>query len=158
MDNNEKKILINKKSVIPAGAISVGVTHVDGKIIFKHNKKWANTFFSVCHYSKHPFALTPSDFLSPTMVTTISVDPSQNFCEKSYSCLDFTCKLNKFSKDVYLAEFKDIGSFSLGLPQGLGDTPLWFSINEWGTFWAKLILQPEGGILTFNDKEKDIGD
>ena len=42
---------MNKIDMI--NVVSVGITHVSGKILFKNpTTKWARSYFSVCHYSQ----------------------------------------------------------------------------------------------------------
>ena len=151
MDKYERKSIIDKKLIVPPGAISVGITWVDGRVVFQHDKKWSQAYFGVCHYSEGVFLITPSDWDKATMLTTIEVEPTQQYCERAYNCLNFNCKLNRFDKGVFLTEFSDVGAFSLGLPQDVGTKPLWFSSGKWKDFWGKLCLHPEGGILRYDD-------
>ena len=153
MDKYERKELVKKKTPVP-NIISTGITWCDGRIIFKEDAKWANAWYGICHYSERIFAVTPSDYQLPMMLTSIAVAPVDKYCERAYSCLYFDCKLNKFSKDLFLREFKDCGAFTLSLPADLGTKPLWFNAGKSGTVWSKFKLGVEGGFLKY-DPEKD---
>lgn len=141
--------------------ISCGSSWVDGRIIFKPNKKHAQFFYGICHYSDHCYAVSPLDWSDATMIKSINVSPSTGYCEKAQVCLHFDCrarlpwifKLNNFNKFSYANEFKDSGIFSLGLPKDIGTKTLWFNEGNWGAFWYKVIknYKPEGVVLTFND-------
>lgn len=141
-----------KKVVIP-NTIDVGTTWVDGRIIFKLDKKWSEFWFGVCHYSKSVYAVTPRDYPKPTMMASIDVAPPSKYCERAESCLNFTCDLNRFSKDEFVKAFKDSGPFTLGLPLNLGEEPLWFSVGEWKDFWVKMIIPITGGKLEYKEGE-----
>jgi len=143
---------IDKRSKAP-NIISCGITHVDGRLIFKLGKKWRNVYYSICHFSEHIFAISPIDYQYPTMVTTIYVSPVDGFCEKANSCLHFKCFLNKFNKDAFIREFKGCGVFSLGLPLSLGTKSLWFNDEneKWSRVWKDFIILRDGGILKFNE-------
>lgn len=150
-------IIIKPKDLVP-DTISSSVTWLDGRIIFRrHNKKWAKFFFGICSFSGSIFAVTPRDYERPLMITTIKVSPSQNFCERAYSCLNFTCRLNRFDKNIFINEFKDCGGFTLGLPKDLGSKPLWFSEGDYTFYWRAFIIPESGGILRYNpDKDNKI--
>ena len=138
-------------------SVSCGITWVDGRCIFKRDKKWGKVFLGVCHYTDLVWAVTPSDYEKPLMITTIQVSPFENFCDKAHTCLYFACKYNRFNKTMYVDEFKDAGAFSLGLPQDIGTKPLWFNDGKWKSFWFNLIksMKPEGGIMAFNEDKFD---
>ena len=140
----------NKIEII--GVTPCGITHVSGKIIFRdHNIKWARTYFSICHYSQTVFALFPEDYLDPTMVTTIKVQPELGYCDRASYCLNFKCKLNRFTKEAYIGQFKDMGGFTLGLPLDFGTKDLWFNEKEWRSSWKGFIIPIEGGVLKHKD-------
>ena len=146
------EVISTPKNIIAPNAISVSVTWVDGKIIFKHNKKYSKFFYGLCAYSRGVFTITPSDYQNPLMITTISVSPIEKYCDRASSCLNFKCKLNQFNKNAFIAEFKDCGTFSLSLPNNIGAKPLWFSEGEYERFWGNFIIPIEGGILRFKEK------
>jgi len=152
VDKQEREHIVEQKLIVPPGAISVGVTWIDGRIIFRHDKKWSRCFFGVCHFPKGVFAITPLDWDKTTMITTIEVEPTHQYCERAHTCLDFKCPLNRFDKKAFIAEFKDMGAFTLGLPQNLGREPMWFSVGKWQNFWGKLCLVPEGGVLRYKEE------
>ena len=137
-------------------SISVGVTWVDARIVINPDKKRANAYFGVCHFSDRVWAITPIDWDKATMITTIHVSPTEQYCERAGMCLNFKCKLNQFNKDVFASYFKDCGAFSLGLPQQLGEKDLWFNEGKWSLFWGKLLekadMKPEGGVLKYNEQ------
>jgi len=144
----------NKIEIV--GTISVGITHVSGKLLFKnHNKKHARAYFSICHYSQTVFALFPEDYLNPTMVTTIKVQPELGYCDRASYCLDFKCKMNRFTKEAYINQFKDMGGFTLGLPQNFGAKDIWFNDPnlKWRYMWGKYALRPEGGTLRYDESK-----
>ncbi len=154
MDRYERKYLAEQsKRRHPPASISVGVTWVDGRIIFKENKKWSQAYYGVCHFTDGVFAVTPLDYEYPTMITTIMVSPLEQYCEKAYTCLNTECKLNRFDRDVFLQEFKDCGAFSLGIPRDFAKKGFWANQGEWKFFWGKLIkgMKPQGGVLRFRD-------
>jgi len=140
-------------------AISCGVTWISGEILFKHDKHWSQCYYGVCHYSKAVFNLTPLDYFIPsTAINTILVSPKEKFCEKCTTCLYFKCPLNRFQKDAYLAEFKGMGAFTLGLPLDFGSKDIWFNEGKYRDYWGKLMkyfkVGPEGGVLKFNHKSE----
>ncbi len=151
IDEREIQKNINRKAS-HVGIISVGCTWVDGRIVFKTDTKWAKAYYAICHYSKRVWLLTPLDWPRATMISTIYVSPTENYCEKSYMCLNFRCLLNRFDKTLFANEF-DAGGFSLGLPLNLGSKPLWFNEEKYIPFFEKLIISPEGGTLKY-DEEK----
>ncbi len=163
MDKEELEFSIHKKTIAP-NSISVGVSWIDGRVIFPESKrKWSMFWYGICHFSDGVFAVTPLDYDRPTMITQIMVAPVDLYCERAGSCLNFTCKLNRFNRDVFIAEFRDCGEFSLGLPLKVdGSEPLWFSEGRFKHYWGKLLnyfhLKPEGGKLEFDKlRAKNIG-
>ena len=142
MENNKIEV---------AGTISVGITHVSGKLLFKnHNKKHARVFYSVCNFSQTVYAIFPEDYLDPTMVTTTRVSPVLGYCDRSAVCLDFKCDLNRFNKEEYIKQFSGMGGFTLGLPISFGEASLWFNEGKWRGIWGKFVISPEGGTLKYN--------
>ena len=156
---DETKERVEKRLILePPGSIPFSVTWVDGRTLFKHNKKYSKAYYGICGHSRGVFAVTPLDWQRVTMLTTIMVEPLLMYCERADSCLNFTCLINKFDKASYVKEFKDVGAFSLGLPLNIGSKPLWWSEGKYRDFWGKLILPGTGGILKFDGKQKEIGD
>jgi len=149
---NDDKYIIKPRDTVPS-TISCSVTWVDGRIPFFRSKyfdKLGRAWYGVCSFSRRIWAITPLDYDIPSLITTISVSPSENYCEKAYSCLYFDCQLNRFNRGMFEAEFKDCGSFSLGLPQDIGTKPLWFNEGKWATIWEKFIIPVVGGSLKFD--------
>jgi hypothetical protein len=135
----------------PKTIISVGITWIDGRALFKPDTKWSKAYYGVCHYSREVFLLTPLDFIKPTMITTIGVADDGSYCERSDCCLNFTCKLNRFTKEGFTKMFKDCGTFSLGMPLGIADRkPLWFNVGKYKNFWGKLLISPNGGTIKYD--------
>lgn len=155
MDKKERKELVKKKTPAP-NIISVGITWVDGRILFKKMTKWAIAWYGICHYSEGIFAITPADYQYPTMVTTILASPADNYCEKAGSCLHFKCILNRFHKGTFMKEFKGCGPFTLGLPHEFGVQELWFNSGKWKQVWKDMIIPIEGGILKFDESKKSL--
>jgi len=138
-------------------SISCGVTWVDGRCIFKRDKKWGAFWYGICHYSVRIWAVTPLDYEKPTMITTIPVSPSQHYCEKAFVCLNFKCPFNQFDKQMFINEFSDCGAFSLSLPQTMDTTNhLWFNDAKYPTLWKQLVLRPEGGRVEFNEEAAEV--
>lgn len=135
--------------------ISVGITWVDSRILFKPDTKWANIWFGICHYSDMVFAITPRDYEKPLMITTISVAPPDDYCEKAGSCLYFKCHLNRFNKDIFRSDFKDCGLFSLGMPLDFGARDIWFNIPPYSLKWKDFCLKPEGGQLRYDPSKSN---
>jgi len=149
---NNSQLFIEKQTNKPAvNLISVGVTWVDGKCLFRHDKKWSNAWFGLCNYSEMVWAISPKDYPYPLMITSFSVSPTEGYCEKAYTCLHFHCLLNRFNKNIFLAEFKDSGAFTLGLPTDIGSKPLWF--NDGSVSWKRLVISPEGGRLEYSEEK-----
>ena len=157
LDKYDINKIREKKTSGGANLISVGVTWVDGRIMFKPNTKGfdkqGQAWYGICHFSQRIFLYTPRDYERPTMITTIMVSPTEDYCERAYSCLDFACQLNKFNKGVFSEEFKDCNELSLGLPRKVGEGVLWFNSGEWTKFWGYLILHGDGGILRYDEKK-----
>ena len=151
MDKQSRQNLINKYTK-EVGLIPYGITFIDGRILFKLDSKYSKFWYGICHYSSEVFLITPLDYQIPTMLTQILVSPSTGYCERACSCLNYTCILNKFDKNSYLAQFKDCGAFSLGLPLNMGkDKPLWFNTGKYKTSWEKFIIPKDGGVLRYNN-------
>lgn len=132
--------------------ISVGVTWIDGRILFKRHTKYARFYYGICHYSKMIFAFTPLDYVRPLMIATIMVSHKEHFCERAGMCVNFTCPLNRFHKDIFAAAFKESGLFSLGTPQDFGNKPLWFNEGVYREKWKHFIIGVDGGVLRFNEE------
>lgn len=152
----DKDVVLKKD---PISTVSVGVTWVDGRIILKTSNRRSNFYFGICHsggstieYKPAIFACTPLDYEKPLMITTIRVSAPEQFCDRAYSCLHFKCPFNRFDKNVFLSEFGDCREMTLGLPNNLGEEPLWFNEGEWLRFWTKMIIPVDGGILRFNEE------
>jgi hypothetical protein len=150
-----------KSKIMKPGAISIGVTWVEGRVIFKNpDKKWAKFYYGICSYHNpynkkdvpSVFAVTPMDYLPPTMITTIEVVPYSNWCERANTCLNFTCTLNNFNRKSFEDEFKDCKSLTLGLPQNLGDDPIWFSVGKFKMFWTSFVIPVEGGTINYKEE------
>lgn len=140
-------------SVDPVNSISVGVTWVDGRLVFKEHTKYAQFYYGVCHYSRNVFAVTPLDYEKPLMITTVKVSKTENYCSRAYSCLNFGCPHNKFDKDVFKSHFRDCGSMSLGIPHNFGNEGIWFIEDpDLKEKWAKCVIGYEGGVLRFNEE------
>jgi len=147
----------NNDLIQPVSVISVGITHVSGKLLFKdHSSKWARAFYSICHKGESIYALFPEDYLDPIMVTTILVDIPLKYCDKSKFCLDFKCDLSRFNREEYIKQFGNMGGFTLGLPSDFGSKPLWFNEGKWRGVWSKFIIPIDGGTLKY-DENKDKG-
>jgi len=148
-------IKTNEEQIKGGEFLSVGITWIDGRAIFKHNKIHSQCWYGICHLSKSVCIITPSDFDIPKMITTIKVYPEVKMCERAFICLNFKCPLNRFDKFAFKNEFKDVGFFSLALPSDIGTRPLWFSEEKYMTFWEKFILGIDGGRISYNENMKD---
>ena len=146
MDSN---IIEVKKEKV--GIISIGVTWVEGRCLYKLNTKFSKFFYGICHFSNSIAMITPVDFERPLMIATINISLTEEYCERAYSCLDFGCPLNRFNKDIFINEFEDCGGMSLGLPADLGTKPLWWS--DLRDRWKEFVIRPNGGILRFDSKK-----
>lgn len=157
------------ENIVHPFAISVGITWIDGRIVFKPNKKWAQARYGICHYGGDTdniddrtaktgacALITPLDWDKATAITTVYValPPKGFFCSRSTTCLHFDCHLNQFRKDSFIDMFGgDCTGFTLGLPSDLGTKPFPFNSPQYRLFWGKLIknLRPEGGVLMFKE-------
>ena len=147
---------IIKSSEKPVNIISVGITWLHGAALFKHDTKHSKCYFGICNFSGGVFAVTPIDWPRLKMLTTIRVSPTESYCERAYSCLNFICHLNRFDKHIFADEFKDCGLFTLGLSKNVSkETPLWFSVGEYKSFWSKFVLPITGGIIEYDSKEAE---
>jgi len=144
---------MNDKKTAAPYSVPIGVTWVDGRAIFRREKKWSGSWYGICHFSEGVVAITPIDFDGPKMITTIMVSPLDKYCERAFSCLNFTCPLNQFDKEIFMEEFKGMGAFSLGLPRDFGTKPLWFSEGKFIQFWKKFIIHGEGGRIEVDEFE-----
>ena len=140
----------------PLNIISVGITWVDGRALFKdHERKWSKVWYGICHMSEGIWALMPLDWPKGKMIITLHVDIDANFCDYSDVCLNFECPVNKFTKEAYSKQF-GTGGFSLGLPQVLTlrskGKKLWFNDDKWVGVWGKFIIQGTGGEIKYDEK------
>lgn len=142
------------RKITVVGAISVGVTWVFGNVLFKPESRWANCVFGICHFSEKVWMITPTDFEKPLMINTIEVSDVVGYCNRSGVCLCFDCKMNRFRKHDFFDMFKDCSGFTLGVPQNLGEIPLWFNSPPYSEKWKYFLLKPEGGRIM---NRKDIG-
>lgn len=151
MDIYDRQRIINKYTK-EVGLIPYGITFIDGRILFKSDKKYSKCWYGVCHYSREVFLITPLDYDIPTMLTQVLVSPTSGYCERAYSCLNFTCSLNKFDRGVFISQFQDCGAFSLGLPLNMSkDSPLWFNTGKYKSSWEKFIIPKDGGVLRYKE-------
>jgi hypothetical protein len=147
-----------KKKRMYKEAFDVGITWIDLRTIFKLNIKWSQFWLGICHLTNKVYMWTPLDFKEPTMITTIDVSPTENYCEVATECINFKCPLNRFNKEVFLTKFSDIGAASLGLPANFGENPIWFNDpeSEYNEMWAKILhagqMYPEGGRIEFSEE------
>ena len=154
-DIDVKELIDNRtKTVAP---ISVGITWVDGRIFTGKDGRKLRAYYGICHYADGIFLLTPLDWEKATTLTTILVDPYNKYCEHGTICLNFKCKLNKFTRGEF-ERFFGTTAFTLGLPQNLGAKDLWFNERGSENVWKGLALKPEGGVLKFNENaaKKDL--
>jgi hypothetical protein len=143
-----------KKNIVLPDAISVGITWVSGKCIFKPETKWSQFYYGICHYSKRIWAITPLDYQNATLITTIQISELSKICSKSRSCFDFKCPLNRFTRNDYINEFVDVGAFSLSLPNNIESLDeIWFNAGEYRNFWKNFIIPISGGVLKYKDNE-----
>jgi len=149
----EIKNIKDKKNVV--NLLTVGMTWIDGRAVFKLGSKQSMAWYGVCHYSGKVFAITPYDYEQPKHVVQTDIDIKNNYCEKAYSCLDIKCLLNKFDIGIFLKEFKDLGKDTLGLPYNFGNEPLWFNDDKYKDFWKNLLVGPEGGRIEFSQEKWD---
>jgi len=160
---------IERKLEVPIhNVISVGISWVDGRLVFKKDSKWSQAWYGICHYQFKVFSVFPIDYFNCTQIKTVQISLAENYCEKAGSCLNFDCvsaitgkKINMFNRFLLAAEFKDVGPYSLGLPQNLGTETLWFNKasehGDWPRMWKRLIepYTPDGVVLQYNEY-KDI--
>lgn len=131
--------------------ISVSITWVDGRIPLDPSKIQAQAFYGICHWSCGIWAVTPLDFIKPTLITSFLITPpmakySEPFCEKGHVCLDFKCPLNRFDPDLLVHEFKDCSLFSLGLPKSvLERKEQWFNTPKWKALWKEMRIMNRNG-------------
>jgi len=133
--------------------LSIGITWLQGRVLFDPESKWSKAYYGICHFGNCIFAVTPIDHPKALTLTTIRVSPTEDYCERAYSCLNFKCPLNKFDKDVFAGEFKDMGTFTLGLPHkiiGKLENP-WWCEEPYYSKWKDFKLSPEGGRLEHKD-------
>lgn len=142
---------IEKKKITVVGAISVGVTWIDGSVLFKREEKWSKAYYGICHFSEAVFAFAPIDYKKVTMITTIEVSPTVKYCDRAGSCVHFKCPMNRFKREDFYSMFKDAGGFSLAMPKDFGDKPLWFNEGEYIKKWKYFILPETGGVLMHKD-------
>lgn len=152
MDKAEERLLIGKKTAEP-NMVTIGITWVDGRIMFKHSGNLSKFNYAICHYSLGIWAVTSLDFVKPTMLVSLMIAPVDNYCEKAYSCLDTKCDLNRFNAGVFESEWKDtdpefVRSVCAALPQ----KTLWMNEGEDREKWQHFTLRPEGGTLKYNEK------
>lgn len=140
-------------------SFDIGITWIDLRTIFRPDTKWSQFWLGICHLTGRVYMWSPLDFKKPTMITNLEVSPDENYCEAATECIYFDCPLNRFSKDVFLSKFNDIGSESLGLPLDFGAKPLWFNEEDskYWDFWTKVLqagqMFPEGGRLEFSEEK-----
>ena len=72
LDKYDIKRIQDEKTKAP-NSVSVGVTWVDGKLLWKHTSNLSKFFYAICHFSEAIWAITPNDFIKPTLITTILV-------------------------------------------------------------------------------------
>jgi hypothetical protein len=158
MDLENEKYLIGKKTKAP-NTISVGVTWVDGRIMFKHTGDLSKYWYGICHFSKAIWGVSPLDFIKPTMITTLLVSPADDYCEKAYFCLDTECPMNRFNPGIFEAEYKGADpEWVKSVCRALPKRTLWMNRKEDRARWAGFQLGVEGGTLKYDEvKGKDLG-
>ena len=148
--------MIEESSILLQNIASIGITWVDGRVIFKnHELKWAKMYLGICHFQPSIWCITPRDYDRITFVTTIKVDPIAIYCERSHTCLDFKCELNRFNKEEYIKLFDGCGEFTLGMPSDFSTKDIWFNDPnlKWRYMWGKYALRPEGGTLRYDESK-----
>jgi len=145
------------RNIVVVGAISVGITWVDGALLFKPGSKPSSAWYGICHWSQAIWAFAPIDWQRATMITTIQVSEMVKYCDRSRCCVCFDCPLNNFQKEDYLELFKDVKGFTLGLPLDFGSKPLWFNDPElkYRGKWKEFILRVSGGALVHKDRMQE---
>jgi len=142
-----------KKTVAPNTA-TIGITIIDGRILFKHSGNLSKFWYAICHYSLGIWAVAPLDWVKFTMLTSLMVAPADNYCEKAYSCLDTGCNLNRFNGGVFEAEWKEIDpEFVKSVCAALPANTLWMNKGKDRERWQHFALRPQGGTLKY-DEEK----
>ncbi|MHA2403373.1 MAG: hypothetical protein ACXADH_10320 [Candidatus Kariarchaeaceae archaeon] len=155
MDKYDISRLIKKKTEATS-SISVGITWMDGRLFLKHSKIQSKGVYGICHFSRGVWAITPLDYHRPTGMTEIKASPTENYCSKAFVCLNLNCSLNQFNRAMFIAEFKDCGAFSLGLPSPFQG--MWCNEGKWKDFWKNYMIEPEGGTLKYDEeKGKKLG-
>lgn len=144
-------ILNNEPLVVPVDMMKYPVTWVDGRILFKHNEKWANFFYGICHKMADVFAITPVDWIEATAIITIHAGEISEYCDRSKTCLNMTCPINRLNKEEFVKEFKDCGPFTLGLPRDFGTKPFWFNEYPYNKKWKDFMIPKDGGVLRYNE-------
>ncbi len=161
MDKAEERLLIGKKTAEP-NMVTIGITWVDGRLLWKHTGKLSKFNYAICHYSLGIWSVTPLDFVKPTMLTSLMVAPADDYCEKAYSCLDTGCNLNRFNAGVFETEWKEIDpEFVRSVCAALPDKTLWMNKDAERQRWQHFALRPQGGTLKYDEKkgeELGIGD
>jgi len=142
---------IDKKSRL-VGLISVGVTWVDGRVIFKPTSKYSRVYYGICHFSKRVAFMTPIDWEKATMLSTIMLSFDSNYCEKALVCLNFGCPFNRFDRKCFAKEF-ECGPYSLGFSRSLGQRTLWLHEGKWVKAFARFIMPPEGGAIQYSEEK-----
>jgi hypothetical protein len=160
-DKYDIKKLTEKKTEAP-GTATIGITWVDGRIMFKHSGNLSKFNYAICHYSLGIWSVTPLDFIKPTMLVSLMVSPTDNYCEKAYSCLDTGCDLNRFNPGVFESEWKEIDpEFVKSVCAALPANTLWMNKGKDREKWQHFALRPQGGTLKYDEKkgeELGVGD
>jgi hypothetical protein len=157
---------LTEKKTQSRNTISVGITWVDGRIVFFRSKsfdKQGKFFYGICHFSEKIWAITPFDYKEPTMINTILVSPTENYCERAYSCINLGCPMNKFNRSVFESDYSGCGDFAKDFPTVMNEKVMWFNEGKWGdNFWKRLIIKTRfdkdgngvsGGILKFDESK-----
>lgn len=161
MDLTSEKYLIGKKTKAP-NTISVGVTWVDGRIMFRHAGDLAKFWYGICHFSKGIWGISPLDFVKPTMVCTLLVAPHDDYCERAYYCLDNKCPMNRFNPGIFQSEYKGVDpEFVKSVCKALPKKTLWMNKDADRERWEGFQLGVEGGTLKYDEaagEELGVGD
>lgn len=149
-----------KKERFKQSQASIGVTWIDTKLIFKDIPDNKRAWLGICHMAYGVMSFAPYDYKKlTTAVTTTIVDPLQDYCEYAHKCVNFDCPLNRFDKELFLAQYDEASNFSMALPNNFGTKALWFNDGKYATFWGKIVqyfnTQPEGGVLEFSQESFD---
>ena len=67
----------------PGNMISVGITYVCGRVIFKDGKKHAQAYYGICHFSKGVWCMVPYDWPKGRINFTIHVDQTTELLTKA---------------------------------------------------------------------------